>query len=393
MKGNSIERVIFLAQNYYFVVEVKMNNKSKLTQIAISGFKSFGSDELSLNLDLKDVNIIIGTNGAGKSSFISFFEMLNHMSTEALQLYIGKNGGADNILHFGSKKTPIIQSSLTFENPNFKDVYQFKLAKSVKDALIFLEEKIKVNDKEFELDGGQKESLLYADDQKYAGANALKAILSQCRAYQFHDTSDQSHIRNSASIANNRYLFADGGNLPAFLYRLQQKYPKYFERITSRIRYAVPQFGKFDLFPDPLNMSSIKLNWKSEIDNDYLFGPDHLSDGSIRFIALATLFLQPPELLPNIILIDEPELGLHPQVIDLLASMIKECSQYAQIVVATQSPRLLDSFTPDQVIVAETNSASGSSIFKRLNEQDLDEWLENYSLSEIWEKNIIGGQP
>ena len=140
-------------------------------------------------------------------------------------------------------------------------------------------------------------------------------------------------------------------------------------------------------------MSSIKLNWKSEIDNDYLFGPDHLSDGSIRFIALATLFLQPPELLPNIILIDEPELGLHPQVIDLLASMIKECSQYAQIVVATQSPRLLDSFTPDQVIVAETNSASGSSIFKRLNEQDLDEWLENYSLSEIWEKNIIGGQP
>ncbi|PJJ41134.1 Predicted ATPase [Fibrobacter intestinalis] len=370
-----------------------MNNKSKLTQIAISGFKSFGSDELSLNLDLKDVNIIIGTNGAGKSSFISFFEMLNHMSTEALQLYIGKNGGADNILHFGSKKTPIIQSSLTFENPNFKDVYQFKLAKSVKDALIFLEEKIKVNDKEFELDGGQKESLLYADDQKYAGANALKAILSQCRTYQFHDTSDQSHIRNSASIANNRYLFADGGNLPAFLYRIQQKYPKYFERITSRIRYAVPQFGKFDLFPDPLNMSSIKLNWKSEIDNDYLFGPDHLSDGSIRFIALATLFLQPPELLPNIILIDEPELGLHPQVIDLLASMIKECSQYAQIVVATQSPRLLDSFTPDQVIVAETNSASGSSIFKRLNEQDLDEWLENYSLSEIWEKNIIGGQP
>ena len=365
-----------------------MNNKSKLTQIAISGFKSFGSDELSLNLDLKDVNIIIGTNGAGKSSFISFFEMLNHMSTEALQLYIGKNGGADNILHFGSKKTPIIQSSLTFENPNFKDVYQFKLAKSVKDALIFLEEKIKVNDKEFELDGGQKESLLYADDQKYAGANALKAILSQCRTYQFHDTSDQSHIRNSASIANNRYLFADGGNLPAFLYRLQQKYPKYFERITSRIRYAVPQFGKFDLFPDPLNMSSIQLNWKSEIDNDYLFGPDHLSDGSIRFIALATLFLQPPELLPNIILIDEPELGLHPQVIDLLASMIKECSQYAQIVVATQSPRLLDSFTPDQVIVAETNSASGSSIFKRLNEQDLDEWLENYSLSEIWEKNI-----
>lgn len=370
-----------------------MSNKSKLTQIAISGFKSFGSDELSLNLDLKDVNIIVGTNGAGKSNFISFFKMLNHITTEALQLFIGKNGGSENILHFGSKKTPIIKSTLTFENTDFKDIYQFALVKSVKDSLIFSEEKINVNGNELELAGGQKESVLYADDQNFAGANAIKTILSQCRAYQFHDTSDQSHIRNSANIANNRYLFADGGNLPAFLYRLQQKYPKYFDRIVSRVRYAIPQFGKFDLSPDPLNASFIKLNWKSNFDSDYLFGPDHLSDGSIRFIALATLFLQPPELLPNIILIDEPELGLHPQVIDLLSSMIKECSQYSQIVVATQSPRLLDSFTPDQIIVAETDATTGSSHFRRLDEQDLDEWLENYSLSEIWEKNIIGGQP
>ena len=370
-----------------------MTKKSKLTQIAISGYKSFGSDTLALNLALKDINIIIGTNGAGKSSFISFFKMLNHITTEALQLFIGKNGGSENILHFGSKITPIIKSNLTFENTNFKDIYQFALVKSVKDSLIFSEEKISVNGKVLELDGGQKESVLYAEDQNYAEAKAIKTILSQCRAYQFHDTSEFSHIRNSANINNNRYLFDDGGNLPAFLFRLQQQYPKYFDRIVDRVRYAVPQFGTFDLHPDPLNTSSIKLNWKSNLNNDYLFGPDHLSDGSIRFIALATLFLQPPELLPNIILIDEPELGLHPQVIDLLASMIKECSQYSQIIVATQSPRLLDSFDPEQIIVAETNTSNGASIFKRLNEQDLNDWLEEYSLSEIWEKNIIGGQP
>ena len=370
-----------------------MTSRSKLTHISISGFKSFGSNENSLDLDLKDVNIIIGTNGAGKSSFISFFKMLNHITTEALQLYIGKNGGAENILHYGSKKTPIIKSSLTFEKLGFKNIYQFTLAKSVKDSLIFLEEKINTNDNEKELAGGQKESILYAESQNYAGANAIKTILSQCRTYQFHDTSEFSHIRNSANINNNRYLFDDGGNLAAYLFRLQQQYPKYFDRIVSRIRYAVPQFGKFDLSPDPLNPSSIKLNWKSTLDNDYILGPEHLSDGSIRFIALTTLFLQPPELLPNIILIDEPELGLHPQVIDLLASMIKECAQHAQIVVATQSPRLLDSFDPEQAIVAETNTTTGSSNFKRLKEDDLKDWLEEYSLSEIWEKNIIGGQP
>ena len=381
-------------RDYYFLQpRVKMTSRSKLTHISISGFKSFGSNENSLDLDLKDVNIIIGTNGAGKSSFISFFKMLNHITTEALQLYIGKNGGAENILHYGSKKTPIIKSSLTFEKLGFKNIYQFTLAKSVKDSLIFLEEKINTNDNEKELAGGQKESILYAESQNYAGANAIKTILSQCRTYQFHDTSEFSHIRNSANINNNRYLFDDGGNLAAYLFRLQQQYPKYFNRIVSRIRYAVPQFGKFDLSPDPLNPSSIKLNWKSTLDNDYILGPEHLSDGSIRFIALTTLFLQPPELLPNIILIDEPELGLHPQVIDLLASMIKECAQHAQIVVATQSPRLLDSFDPEQAIVAETNTTTGSSNFKRLKEDDLKDWLEEYSLSEIWEKNIIGGQP
>jgi predicted ATPase len=370
-----------------------MTSKSKLTHISISGFKSFGSNENSLNLDLDDINIIIGANGAGKSSFISFFKMLNHITTEALQLFIGKNGGAENILHFGSKKTPFINSSLTFEKPDFKNIYQFTLAKSVKDSLIFLEEKINTNGDENELAGGQKESVLYAENQNYAKANAIKAILSQCRAYQFHDTSESSHIRNSANINNSRYLFDDGGNLAAYLFRLQQQFPKYFDRIVSRIRYAVPQFGKFDLLPDPLNPSFIKLNWKSSIDNDYTFGPEHLSDGSIRFIALATLFLQPPELLPNIILIDEPELGLHPQVIDLLASMIKECAQNSQIIVATQSPRLLDSFDPNQIVVAETNATAGASCFKRLDENDLNDWLEEYSLSEIWEKNIIGGQP
>lgn len=381
-------------RDYYFLqTRVKMTSRSKLTHISISGFKSFGSNENSLDLDLKDINIIIGTNGAGKSSFISFFKMLNHITTEALQLYIGKNGGAENILHYGSKKTPLIKSSLTFEKLGFKNIYQFTLAKSVKDSLIFLEEKINTNGNEKELAGGQKESILYAESQNYVGANAIKTILSQCRAYQFHDTSEFSHIRNSANINNNRYLFDDGGNLAAYLFRLQQQYPKYFDRIVSRIRYAVPQFGKFDLSPDPLNPSSIKLNWKSTLDNDYILGPEHLSDGSIRFIALATLFLQPPELLPNIILIDEPELGLHPQVIDLLASMIKECAQHAQIVVATQSPRLLDSFDPEQAIVAETNTTTGSSNFKRLKEDDLNDWLEEYSLSEIWEKNIIGGQP
>lgn len=118
---------------------------------------------------------------------------------------------------------------------------------------------------------------------------------------------------------------------------------------------------------------------------EYSFNANQLSDGSIRFIALATLFLQPPEFLPNIVLIDEPELGLHPQAVDLLASMIKIASKHCQIIAATQSARLLDSFDVDDIIVAD-NDNDNCTILRRLNREDFVHWLEDYSLSQLWEK-------
>lgn len=373
-----------------------MNNKSKLHRIKVSGYKSIGSGKSSIDLNLSNINIIIGPNGAGKSNIVSFFKMLSNIMTGAFQMYVGKNGSAENLLYFGSKNTPVINASLEFQNEKNTDIYEIALGKDVQDSLIFLSESIIWNGKRFELASGQKETFLLSDEVKHSSEKIVRGILSNCKTFQFHDTSATAYIRGATRIDNNRFLMSDGGNIAAYLYMLKnksQEYKKYYERIVEKIHFVMPQFSDFILEPQALNEDYIKLQWKSTDGVEYPFGPEQFSDGSIRFIALATLFLQPPELLPSVIIIDEPELGLHPLAIDILASMIKTAALHSQIIVATQSARLIDSFEPSNIIVAEYDKSNKCSSFKHLDEEELKDWLEDYSVSELWEKNVLGGQP
>ena len=370
-----------------------MNKRSRLKHIKISGYKSLGSDIQPINLEMDMLNIIIGANGAGKSNFISFFQMLANMMTGALQVYVGKNGSAESLLQFGSKRTKMISASLVFENNKFTDTYEFSLVKAVNDTLIFAEEVISDGKKTFELSSGQKESFLLTDKANHASERAVRAILSGCKTFQFHDTSAEAHIRNAANIENNRFLMSDGGNVAAYLYMLKRNYEQYYNRIVEHVRYVMPMFYDFFLEPQMLNPQWIKLQWVEKGNNEYVFGPEHFSDGTLRFIALATLLLQPPKLLPQVIFVDEPELGLHPQAVDVLAAMVKKATESTQVILATQSPRLLDSFEYKDIIVAEKDRETGCTILNRLNEDEVRVWLEDYSLSQIWDKNIVGGQP
>jgi predicted ATPase len=369
-----------------------MNEQYKryiLKNLVLEGYKSVNKQEMSF----EDVTIIIGANGSGKSNLLSFFRMLNNMMTGALQQYIGKEGGAQSLLYYGHKKTPIMSARLEFDNLEHREIYSFKLVKAVKDSLIFSEELLNHDGKEQPLGSGQNESFLNNEsDSKHV----LKKVLSSCRFFQFHDTSENSKIRDSPFISNNKYLYSDGGNLASYLYMLKNKseeYRRYYTRIVEHIRYIEPQFGDFSLEPQELNNDYISLNWKEKGEEQYLFGVHQISDGSLRFMALATLLLQPPERLPYVIIIDEPELGLHPLAIDLLGSMIDKASQNAQVIVATQSPRLIDSFSVKNILVAERDLINKCSIFKSLDPDALADWLEEYNLSQLWEKNILGGQP
>lgn len=379
---------------------MEQNDRLKLTNIHLNGFKSIDSE--GQDIPLGDITLLLGANGAGKSNLLSFFKMLNYMTTGALQVYIGKSGFADSLLYYGSKKTSRLQADITFTSLTDRDNYRFTLSHASSDTLIFTDETIVWQDIDnptpytIQLDPGAKESGLdkFYKEKNSKTAKVILELLKRCRVFQFHDTSSEAKIRNSGYINDDGYLRSDGGNLAAFLYSMKQQEEgeKYYQRILRYIRMALPQFQDFVLEPLRRNENYILLNWK-EKDSEYLFGPHQISDGSLRFMALATLLLQPPKTLPNVIILDEPELGLHPAAVSLLTGMMKAASLHSQILLATQSTRFIDDFEASDIVIVERNEARRCSTYRKLDESKLSEWLERYSISELWEKNVIGGRP
>jgi predicted ATPase len=205
--------------------------------------------------------------------------------------------------------------------------------------------------------------------------------------HQFDDTSATSRMRIKWSVDDGLQLKEDAGNLAPFLYRLQQNKPKHYRRIVETIRLILPFFADFEFQPE---YGSLLLRWLEQ-GTDRVFSASKAADGMLRAMALVALLQQPEEDLPNVLIIDEPELGLHPYAIEVLASLLQSASQHVQVIVATQSVSLLDRFEPHDIVVVDR--AGQESTFRRLNDADLAEWREQYTLSELWEKNVLGGRP
>ena len=376
---------------------MEQNERLKLTNIHLEGFKSI--TPLGQDIPIGDITVLLGANGVGKSNFISFFKMLNYMTKgTSLQSYIGESGFADSLLYYGSKRTQCLKASLTFSNADSEDTYNFALAHATGDTLIFTEESFVWQKRDsdtpyvVQLDPGSKESGLAEKGKSDKTADVISSLLKKCSFFQFHDTSKEAKIRNTGYINDSYFLRSDGSNLAAFLYAMKQQSEPYYQRIVSYVKMAMPQFRDFVLDPLPVNEKYTMLNWLEE-ETDYIFGSHQISDGSLRFMALATLLLQPPKTLPKIIVLDEPELGLHPAALSLLAAMIRTASMHAQVILATQSTYLVDEFEPDEIVVVERAPREKCSVFRKLDATKLAEWLERYSLSELWEKNVIGGRP
>jgi len=365
--------------------------------LSLHGYKSFDTEGQKLTFG--PVTVLLGANGAGKSNVVSFFRLLNFMTTESLQTFVANQGFAESLLHFGAKITSEIHADLCFTDGLSEDVYSLILSLGDSDRLFVRDETISYHAPGYarpqllKLGGGGRESQL--PEKAKSGnstARVALALVSNCRVFQFHDTSPTAKIRLEGYVDDNRYLRSDAGNLAAFLYAMREEGDsrKYYERIVSHIRIIMPQFGDFDLSPSKGNEKYLRLNWR-ERDSDYLFGPHQLSDGALRFMALTSLFLQPTETLPRLIVVDEPELGLHPAAIASLAGMIKATARNCQIVLATQSPLFVNEFTPEDIAVIEREK--DRSVIRRLDQEKLQEWVERYSLAELWEKNVLGGRP
>jgi len=359
-----------------------------ITEIDIQGFKSIKN----LKLPLRNINILIGGNGVGKSNFISVFSLTKNLYDGNLENYVLQKGGADSFLYFGKKTTQEIEICFSFGTiRNTTNKFVFKLAEG-HDSLF-----IKSIGTSFKSGYGQWHDQQYEENLKESNFRRINTgqaywvnnRLKEFEVYHFHDTGDNSPMKGKVNIDDNYMLKSDGSNIAAFLYYLKEKHQKHFNRIEKTIQSIAPFFGEFVLLPNRLKSDLIQLEWKEVGSGDSYFNAYHLSDGTLRFICLATLLMQPEP--PKTIIIDEPELGLHPIAINKLSSLIRKAAEEVQVIISSQSVNLVDNFEPEDIIVSDR--IGKESVFTRLDKEKLKDWLGTYSLGEIWEKNIIGGQP
>lgn len=368
------------------------SNNNHLSRVVIKGFKSIQS----LNLEMRPINILIGANGSGKSNFISLFTFLRNLSEGRLQNYIQKHGSASSFFHFGPKNT----KEITIDIDVGMNGYHVNFSHGVHDdSLVFDKEycSIKTSARDYYIQGIKGESGLSHSVKATSDyvKEYTKRYLNECRVYHFHDTSDTAGFKQACDIDAIDFLYTDASNIAAFLYYLKHSKDEDFRNsyldIVEAIQNIAPYFLDFYLEPRGKEGSQkILLKWIHK-NNDEPFSASQLSDGTIRFICMATLFLQPELLRPKTIILDEPELGLHPAALDELAEIVKVISQENQVICSTQSVSFANKFKPDDFIVVD--QCGGKSDFNRVSSDELLEWLEDFSMGDIWSKNLIGGRP
>ena len=362
----------------------------ELDYITVEGFKSIKSIE---KLKPGPITVLIGPNGSGKSNFLGVFSFLNAIRDGRLREYVIKAGGANKVLHFGSRATEQLHLHISFSEG--VNQYEINLIPTSIDELVpqseiaYFWNRVHPGPLGWKIESAGKEGGISIHTSRGV-EGYVRRHLDSWRLYHFHDTSVDSPMKKTADVNDNRYLRPDGSNLAAVLYFLRERRPDCYRTIARTVRQAAPFFQDFELEPHPQNRDKTRLQWRHE-GTDAYFDASSLSDGTLRFMALATLFLQPAQYRPSVILVDEPELGMHPYAITLLASLMKQASTGGQVIVSTQSSLLLDHFEPEDVLVADR--IDGATQLTRLDPSELESWLEDYSLGQLWEKNVLGGRP
>jgi len=379
-----------------------------IKSVEIQNFKSIKD---SGKIELGNINVLVGANSSGKSNFIEFFNFLKNIADEKLHIYIVKNN-IDNVLHFGRKKSNYLSAKILFHNDKeiydakkiVKDVvlenngieyeYSFSLTLNNNNKLVFAEEKGAIKKENiytsYSIESAEektKETSLRNAKDIYQ--KNILAYIHLSTIYHFNDTSMTSNLKTPSIIGKNKpFLDEDGRDIALFLYNFSKDYPKKFKVLEKIINSISPSFKKFYLVPDEVT-GEIYLQWIENDINSTIFPASCLSDGTLRFICLAALLMHPIK--PMTIILDEPELGLHPFAIEKLGAMIDVASEDSQIILSTQSAELIGQFSANDIIVVERKD--NETIFKRQSKKDLENWIKDYSMGEIWCSNIIGGNP
>ncbi|MGR3294508.1 MAG: AAA family ATPase [Candidatus Scalindua sp.] len=362
-----------------------------LKYIKVRGFKSIAK----LDLPMENINILIGANGAGKTNLISLFTFLSHLSQGKLKNYVATEGHAERFFHFGTRHT----SEIMFDLKVGINGYHVEFSSNLDDDSLVLYNEyctIDTSPRRWDLFPKMGESG-FVSGKEVDSERVIKytrEYLEKCRVYHFHDTSNHARFKKTNDLVNYHYLEKDAANIAPFLYDLKNCEwggSESYQQIVSAIQSVAPFFHDFYLEPSgKADEETIILRWTHK-KHDTPFSANVLSDGTARFICLVTLFLQPVSRRPDTIILDEPELGLHPAALAVLADIIKATAKETQVICSTQSVAFANLFEPEDFIVVDAED--GVSNFRRLEREPLEHWLEDYGMGDIWSKNLIGGRP
>lgn len=365
-----------------------------IDRIVIENYKSIKKLDINLNM----INILIGSNGAGKSNFISFFKFLSSITKNRLQNHVQEESGAQYLLHHGLKISQEINSRVELTEGEISTYYKFKLAPNTDQNLFFEEEYLGYRDKSkytsyydynINIAKGIETGLITSNHAHRFVQPLIIKRLKEYKIYHFHDTGKTALVKQSFNLYDNEVLYEDARNLASYLYKLKNTAPLILDKIEKTVRLIAPYFDCFVLNPNSFNQEEIRLGWR-EKNSDMLFNANHFSDGTLRMICLITLFLQPNP--PKTIILDEPELGLHPFTLEVLADLIKKvAAKRIQTIISTQSITLVDKFNIEDIIVVEKED--NESKLKHLDLHQLENWVDDYSIGELWEMNLLGGRP
>ena len=359
-----------------------------LLRLTVRGFKSIRTLE---SFELRSLNVLVGDNVAGKSNLLDALHFLGAMADGTQHRVVEDAGGPDRLLFGGVETTSALELAVEFGGGR----YRVRLV-PVGGRLLFSDEERHLTDTGERVTtdpggGNYPRARLFPFEgaRRGAGRRADGEIPAGWPRYHFHDTGGPAGNRRGREPRDDLSLNADGSNLAAYLRWLSERHEGNYRDIVATVRRVAWGFGDFVYRDEAGERTS--LEWSPRDDPDTVSGSRQLSDAVLRFLCLATLLNQPAELQPGVILIDEPELGLHPRALALLAEMLRDASEYRQVVVATQSADLVSEFDAEDLVVV--NRVFGESTFERLDEDDLKPWSEEYSLGEMWKANLIGGAP
>ena len=369
----------------------------RIESVHIEGFRSLR--EVTLRPS-PGITVLVGSNGAGKSNIFRFFDMLHSMLTDRrLGIFVGLEGGASHQLFHGRQRAPRMKGEIGVRTEAGLNEYAFTLTRGRENRFHFTDERYRFSRPENRTDtewrhlqNGDGEARLReaaqsAEDNGHReAARTVTELFRHIKAYQFHDTSKDSSFTNHCHVTDSFRLWSNGGNLAAVLHRMRNEDERRYEELCGQIGRVLPVFERFAIQEEN---QYVILRWRAR--NSGVMGAHLTSDGSLRFFALMTLLSLPSAQLPKVILLDEPELGLHPAAIALVAGMIRSLATERQVIIATQSPLLVDEFGLEDVRVLDLRD--GETVAKAVNPDEYRVWLDDYGAGGLWMTNLLGGNP